>query len=296
MTPKLTTMTSFVIVTVAIAIFLVSTSLSMVTAFSPSLSLKVQTTTTSFSKQLSQQVEYQKHSRQQQQQFQFQYQLHAKTEEDIEEEVARMVEEEKSKSKRMSNLRNERGVEYAPWMGISVEDEVRIKGIMRERAEARRKREKEQQNTKGSLLKDSTNQELSGTGLKSKLIDNTSVELEWVTGSEKNTAGFIVKRRTSKSGSDQFDTIASYETYGPLASKGINGGIYRYLDETIEPGNGYLYRITECDTNGDENDLSQCLVDVQTSEEQAGTKIALAGFALVAIAAIVSSLLLDPLQ
>jgi primosomal protein N' len=224
--------------------------------------------------------------------------LQSKTtsEEDIEEEVSRMVEEAKSQSKRMSNLRNERGVEYAPWMGISAEDEVRIKGIMRERAEARRKREREQQTTKGSLLKDSTNQELSGTGLKSKIIDNNAVELEWVTGSEKNTAGFIVKRRTSKSGQDGFDTIASFKTYGPLASKGINGGIYRYLDESIEPGNGYLYRITECDTNGEENDLSQCLVDIQTVEEQTGTKLALAGFAIVAIGVLAGSLLLDPLQ
>lgn len=213
----------------------------------------------------------------------------------IEEEVEQLFQEAMAKSAKLSKLTNERGTEYAPWMNIRPEDEMRIRGAMRDKAEARRRRELEERTTRGSLLKDSTNQELSGTGLKGKLIDDSAVELEWATGSEKNTAGFLVKRRTAKSGAG-FEVIASYENYGPLASKGLDGGVYRYLDESIEPGNGYLYRITECDKDGEENDLSQCLIEVQTSEEQAGTKIALAGFIAIAVAALASSLLLDPMQ
>jgi hypothetical protein len=34
---------------------------------------------------------------------------------DIDEEVERMVQEEVAKSNRMSNLRNEKGIDYAPW-------------------------------------------------------------------------------------------------------------------------------------------------------------------------------------
>lgn len=214
---------------------------------------------------------------------------------DLEEEVERMFQEEKAKSARMSKLTNERGTEYAPWMNIRPEDEVRIRGAMREKAEARRRRQLQERSTRGSLLKDSTNQELSGTGLRGKLIDNSAVELEWATGSERNTLGFLVKRRTVKSGQG-FDVIASYENYGPLASKGTGGGVYRYLDDAIVPGNGYVYRVTECDKDGEENDLSQCLIEVQTQEEQIGTKVALAAFITIAVGFLAASLLLDPLQ
>merc|ERR1712127_668614 len=37
----------------------------------------------------------------------------------MEEEVEMLVQKELGKTKRMSNLRNGAGVEYAPWMGIS---------------------------------------------------------------------------------------------------------------------------------------------------------------------------------
>jgi hypothetical protein len=145
----------------------------------------------------------------------------------------------------------------------------------------------------GALLKDSQAQELSGTGLRYKIVDGDSVELEWATSSEKSTQGFIVKRRPAKT--EDFDTLASFEDFGPLASKGPDGGVYRYLDTNVAPG-GWVYRVTEREGNGAENDLSQCLVDVQTAEEQRGAIVALAGLALVAIAAVVGGTLLDPVQ
>lgn len=212
---------------------------------------------------------------------------------DLDEEIERMVQEDIAKSNKMSNLRNEKGVDYAPWMKISKEDEDRIRGIMKEKAIVRRKRQLQEQSVKGALLMDSTNQELSGTGLRPKIVDGNSVELEWATGSEtEGTMGFIVKRRAAKT--EDFETLASYETYGPLASKGSEGGVYRYLDENVPPG-GWFYRITEVDGTS-ESDLSQCLVEISTPEEQKSQVIALVGFVTIAIAAVAAGIMSDPYQ
>ena len=211
----------------------------------------------------------------------------------LEEEVEMLVKAEKAKSSRMSNLRDAKGVEYAPWMKISEADEAKMRSIMREKAEARRKRQEQEQSVKGSLLKDSTNQELSGTGLRSKVVDGNSVELTWATARETNTKGFMVKRRPAKT--EDFFTVASYESFGPLASKGLEGGVYRYLDENVGTGS-WVYRITECESNGNENDLSQCLVDIQTTEEQQQQTIALAGFGIIAAAVLAAGFFLDPSQ
>ncbi len=115
--------------------------------------------------------------------------------------------------------------------------------------------------------------------------------MEWATQSEKNTRGFIVKRRPAKT--EEFSVIASYEDWGPLKSKGVDGGIYRYLDTTSTPG-GWVYRVTECDNNGNQADLCQCLVEVQTEEEQKTALIAGVGIAVIGVAAVVAGLVLDP--
>jgi len=209
-----------------------------------------------------------------------------------EEEVELLVKEEMRKTKRMSNLRNANGVDYAPWMNISEEDENKIRQIMAEKTAARRARQQQELNVRGNLLRDSQAQELSGTGLNYKVIDG-QVELEWATKTETDTKGFIVKRRKAKT--DDFETVASFEDWGPLASKGADGGIYRYLDTDVTPG-GWVYRITEQDNNGNESDICQCLVELQTDEEQRGAVIAAAGFAVFAVLATVAGLTLDPLQ
>lgn len=209
----------------------------------------------------------------------------------VEEEVETLVQEEMKKNKRMSNLRNAAGVDYAPWMNISEEDEERIRQLMKEKAEARRRRQEEEKSVSGNLYLDSQAQELSGTGLNYKIIDG-EVELEWATKSESGTKGFIVKRRPAKT--EEFSVIASYADWGPLQSKGADGGIYRYLDDTVSPG-GWVYRISECDNADNEADLCQCLVEVQTEDEQRAAVIAAVGFAAFAVVAVVAGLTLDPL-
>jgi hypothetical protein len=209
----------------------------------------------------------------------------------LEEEVEALASEELRKMKRASNLRNANGVEYAPWMNITPEQESEIKTIMKQKAEARRKRKDEEAGVSGALLMDSQAQELSGGGLNIKVVSDNEVELTWATSSEASTKGFAIKRRAART--ETFETIASYETWGPLASKGVDGGKYSFLDDSVYPG-GWVYRITECETSGAENDICQALVDVQTADEQRGAVFAAVGIVILGIGALAAGVILDP--
>lgn len=210
----------------------------------------------------------------------------------MEEEVELMVQKEMGKTKRMSNLRNENGVEFAPWMGISEDEENKIRQISREKAAARRARAEQERDVSGNLFRDSQAQELSGTGLSYKIIDG-DVELEWATKSESGTKGFNVKRRAAKT--NEYTVIASYKDWGPLVSKGSDGGIYRHLDADVPIG-GWVYRISEEDNFGNEADICQCLIEVETEDEQRNAVIAGVGFGVVAVLAVVAGIALDPLN
>jgi len=209
----------------------------------------------------------------------------------LEEEIEELTQTEVRKMKRASNLRNANGVEYAPWMNITPEAESEIKTIMKQKAEARRKRKDQEAGVSGALLMDSQAQELSGGGLAFKVVSDNEVELTWATSRETSTKGFAIKRRQART--EDFETIVSYENWGPLASKGVDGGQYSYLDDTVAPG-GWVYRITECETNGTENDICQALVDVETADEQRGAVFAAVGIVVLGIAAVAAGLVLDP--
>ncbi|KAG7359032.1 hypothetical protein IV203_015621 [Nitzschia inconspicua] len=208
----------------------------------------------------------------------------------LEEEVEELTREEVRKMKRASNLRNANGVEYAPWMNITPEEEDKIKQVMKQKAEARRKRQEQERSVSGALLMDSQAQELSGGGLRAKVIDG-EVELTWATNSESSTKGFLIKRRPART--ENFEVIASYENWGPLASKGPDGGSYSFLDTNVYPG-GWVYRVTECENNGTENDICQALVEIQTEEEQRGAVIAAVSIVALGVAAVVAGIVLDP--
>ena len=64
---------------------------------------------------------------------------------------------------------------------------------------------------------------------------------------------------------------------------------------TSEPG-GWVYRITEEDNSGNSADICQCLVEVQTADEQKAAMIAGVGFAVFAVVAVVAGIALDPMQ
>ena len=207
----------------------------------------------------------------------------------LEEEVEQMTQAEINKLKSASKLSNAKGMEYAPWMNITPEDEAKIKEVVRQKAEVRRKR-REESRVSGALLGDSQAQELSGSGLKAKVIDG-EVELSWATSAEGNTRGFLIKRRPART--EDFDLIASYKDSASLVSKGPNGGKYLYVDSSVAPGS-WVYRIAECENNGIESDICQTLVDVQTKEEQAGAVIAAVGIVVLGLAALAAGILLDP--
>jgi hypothetical protein len=208
----------------------------------------------------------------------------------LEEEIEQLTREEVGKLKRASNLRNANGVEYAPWMNITPEEEAKIRSVMKQKAEARRKRQEQERSVSGALLMDSQAQELSGGGLRTKVIDG-DVELTWATSSETSTKGFLIKRRPART--ENFEVIASYESWGPLASKGPDGGSYSFLDTGVYPG-GWVYRVTECEKNGNENDICQALVEIQTEDEQRGAVIAAVGIVTLGVAAVVAGIMLDP--
>ena len=206
------------------------------------------------------------------------------------EEIEAMVREEMKKKKKISNLRNAKGVDYAPWMNISEDDEKKIRQLMEEKQMARRKRQEQERQVSGALLMDSQAQELSGTGLRSKIIGE-DVELTWATSREANTKGFVLKRRAAKT--EDFSVLASYKDWSSLASKGIDGGVYRFLDDNAGPG-GWVYRVTEVENSGRESDISQCLVEVQTQEEQRGAIIAAGAIAVLLAGLVVAGTVLDP--
>jgi hypothetical protein len=210
--------------------------------------------------------------------------LFAVKEESEAEEIERLVQEEMKKTKRMSNLRNAKGVDYAPWMNISEEDEKKIRQIVAEKAAARRKRQAQEQSVSGALLMDSQAQELSGVGLSFKIVGE-DVQLQWATSRESNTKSFLVKRRPAKT--DGFQVIAE------LPSQGIDGGLYKYFDDGAGLG-GWVYRVTEVEKSGRESDISQCLVEIQSKEEQQGAVIAAAGIVVLLVGLVVAGVVLDP--
>jgi hypothetical protein len=210
--------------------------------------------------------------------------LFSVTEESEAEEIERLVQEELRKTKRMSNLRNAKGVDYAPWMNISEEDEKKIRQIMAEKAAARRKRQEQEQSVSGALLMDSQAQELSGVGLSYKIVGE-DVQLEWATSRESNTKSFLVKRRAAKT--ETFQVLAE------LPSKGKDGGYYKFFDDKAGLG-GWVYRVTEVENSGRESDISQCLVEVQSKEEQQGAIIAAAAFVTLLAGLVVAGVVLDP--
>jgi hypothetical protein len=216
----------------------------------------------------------------------------SKKEQSLEEEVEELTKAEIQKMQKASNLRNANGVDYAPWMNISADDEKKIKQVMKERTQARRLRQEQERTVSGNLLVDSQAQELSGGGLRTKVI-GTDVSISWATNKEGNTKGFIIKRRPAKTDDEAFQVLVSFQDWGPLATKGTQGGEYSYLDTTTSPG-GYVYRVTEEENSGKQNDICQALVEVQTEDEQRGAVIAAVSIAAVGVAVVAAGILLDP--
>ncbi len=199
------------------------------------------------------------------------------------------VEMSQEAKKVINNMRSSTGVEFAPWMKVDAEAIAKAK---KERAE--RKARTAAQSRSDSMLIDPQAAELgAGGGLKSKVLSEEEIELRWSTQDEVGNAGFIVQRR--KGGQPDFGDLASYESFSPLRSKGVEGGEYVYLDDTAGPGT-WVYRILDCDTNGQRSAVCQKLVEIDSDAEQSQTVIVGVFIAGLAIALVVAGVLSDPIQ
>mmetsp|Transcript_878 Transcript_878/g.1895 ORF Transcript_878/g.1895 Transcript_878/m.1895 type:complete len:253 (-) Transcript_878:1331-2089(-) len=172
------------------------------------------------------------------------------------------------------------GTPYAPWMiGAVNEEEVEFKP------------KAPKTDAKGRLAKDPQSQELSGTGLKFKVFGDEEVELSWETSGEEGVEGFLVQRRKGKESS--WDTLGDHKSIPSLRSKGPDGGSYKFLDEQAGPGT-WIYRVSDVDAQGNRSDLSQCLVEIESSGDQQKQRLALIVFLVLLVALGVLGILIDP--
>lgn len=76
----------------------------------------------------------------------------------------------------------------------------------------------------------------------------SGVRLTWQTASERNNAGFEVRRSEND---DEFVTIASYQFSPELRGKGTSSSTtnYAFLDATVEAGKRYTYRLRSVDVD-----------------------------------------------
>merc|ERR1719199_1619602 len=178
---------------------------------------------------------------------------------------------------------------YAPWMNVDPEAIARAK-------KAREDRKAQAPTQVDAMNLDPQAAELNAaTGLNSKVLSEDEIELRWETTNEESNVGFIVQRRAG--GESDFESIATYENFAPLKSKGVQGGVYVYLDAEsgLQPGT-WVYRIVDCDTSGAKSAMCQKLVEIESKDEQMATLVVgglIAGLALVFVAA---GIFIDPIQ
>jgi len=194
--------------------------------------------------------------------------------------------------KTRSNMYNENGVAYAPWMENQVDEEAYLaaKGIRAMRKKALKDEAVQQE---GAFMStDLQRDEIAGSGLSYKFIGD-EVELSWSTTIETDNVGYKVEKRAART--DEWITVASYEDWAPLNSKGPNGGEYRFLDPTSQLGD-WIYRVVDVDREGRNTLLCQVLVELQ-SEGEKNLQVGLAvGFVAVMGAFIAAGAIIDPIK
>ena len=124
------------------------------------------------------------------------------------------------------------------------------------------------------------------------LHSSTSTPQHTCTGTDPNFPSQVQKRAAR---SEQWFTVATYEDWAPLVSKGSNGGSYSIIDPESETGD-WIYRVVDCDRAGRNTVLCQALVEVQTAGEKALQYVLAGGFVAVFGGFMAAGSLLDPIQ
>ena len=92
--------------------------------------------------------------------------------------------------------------------------------------------------------------------------NDNAVKLEWETATEIDTALFILSRAESKDGEFiQIQTI-------PAEGDSVTGMHYQYIDENVEPGKVYWYKLEEQDMSGNVNQVSELVSSNGSTDEQ----------------------------
>jgi hypothetical protein len=211
-------------------------------------------------------------------------------EEEVEEMETRKEADALSKKLR-SNMYNENGVAYAPWMINQIDEEAyEAAKIMRKQRKAAIGRAAVE--AEGAVFStDLQGDELSGQGMKFKFVGD-EVELAWKTGGESNNIGYRVQKRAARS--TEWVTVAS-ETLPALQSKGAAGGQYFFIDPTTSEGD-WIYRIVDVENGGRTTVLCQALIEVKSKGEKTLQTVAIASFAVIFGAFCAAGYFLDPVQ
>lgn len=86
-----------------------------------------------------------------------------------------------------------------------------------------------------------------------RLLTPAVIVVDWETGSEVNTAGFLLYRSASAEG--PFDLLS--ETPIPSQGDGLTGAAYRYEDRQVVWGARYFYQLEEIERDGGRNRYPQ---------------------------------------
>ena len=178
---------------------------------------------------------------------------------------------------------------YAPWMDVDPEAIARAK-------KAREDRKNQAPTQVDAMSLDPQAAELgAASGLQSKVLSEDEIELRWETTDEAGNVGFIVQRRAG--GENDFESIASFENFAPLKTKGVQGGVYVYLDADsgLQPGT-WVYRIVDCDTSGVRSAMCQKLVEIESKDEQMATFVVGGLIFALALVFVGAGLFIDPIQ
>lgn len=176
------------------------------------------------------------------------------------------------------NLFKPDGTPYAPWMAGMNPDYKQT--VVKKRTDAT-----------GKLAADPQSAELSGVGMTWKKVGE-NLQLSWTTGAEEDCLGFVIYKRAGKA--SDWQKLADYRSSpDQLKSKGPNGASYKFLVEDPEPGT-WVYRVSDVDVNKNVTDLSQVLVELESSEDTKIRNFALIGLLVFLVIAGFIGLSLDP--
>lgn len=153
---------------------------------------------------------------------------------------------ERLRKKLRRGFYNEKGVAYAPWIANQIDEEAILEEMIQKELGAKK-------GSKGPTSVLDRGEVETSEGMKWRMSGN-QVDLAWTTGGETDNKGFIVEKRPSYGG--DFQEIASFQEVAQLVSKGERGGRYRYTDPSTASGS-WIYRVRDCDSNGNKGVLCQ---------------------------------------